>query len=455
MGNILETEKIGRLLPKYALPSVMSGLVSAIYNIVDQIFIGHNVGMLGNAATNVAFPIVTVCTAVSIMSGVGCSAGFNMATGRGDRDEAGRIVGSCIDLMAAAGIFIAAVTLIFLTPLLYAFGATKNSLPYATVYLSITAIGIPFSIIGVGGSTVIRSDGSPAYALICVATGALLNVGLDALFMYGMGMGIAGAAWGTVIGQAVTCIMVISYFFRFKTVKLKREFFRPRPKYAAHIAALGMGPLVNHMSMFVVQILLNNALRTYGAMSVYGSDIPLACVGVITKLNTVFTAVVIGIAQGVQPIISHNYGAGNYGRVREAAGKAITVMLIISFAFFLCCQLIPRELVSIFGSGSEEYFAFAERYLRIFMMLICVSGLQITAGNIFTSVGKAKLSVFISLTRQILFLPPLILLLPLKFGIDGILYSGPVADAMCVAVAVILLIRGRRRLIALEGGAKI
>jgi len=450
-SKALETEKVGKLLAAYAVPSIMSGLVTSIYNIVDQIFIGNSVGMLGNAATNVAFPIVTLCTAISIMSGVGCAAGFNMAEGHGEKDEAGRIVGNTLVFMVFIGVAVMAVVLLFLSPILWLFGTTENSFPYAETYLGITAIGIPFSIFGSGGGPIVRSDGSPTYALVSILSGAVLNVGLDALFIFGFGWGIAGAAWATVIGQIVTAFLIGRHYSHFHTVVLVREYFRPRLSYIGKVIVLGFGPLVNHLSLFFVQIMLNNALRKYGAASVYGSDVPLACVGVITKLNTIFTAIVIGIAQGVQPVISHNYGAGNYRRVREAALKAIGTMLVISFAIFFCCQLFPRQLVSVFGKGTEEYYQFAARYLRIFMMLICVNGLQITAGNIFTSVGKPMRSAFISIIRQIVLLPVLLVFLPMRFGIDGILYSGPIADGACVIVAVLMLLQGQKELKALSG----
>jgi Na+-driven multidrug efflux pump len=450
--NILETERIGKLLPKFALPSVVSGLVGASYNVVDQIFIGHSVGMLGNAATNVAFPLVIACTAVSIMSGVGCAAGFNLASGRGDREKAGRIVGNSLVLMGVAGLLLAAMALVFPTSLLLLFGSTASVMPYARTYLLITAWGCPLSILGAGGSVAIRSDGSPGYALFSVLSGALLNVALDAIFLFVFHWGMAGAAYATVIGQALSAALVLSYFARFRTLRLRRAHFQPRAACFKEVAALGMGPFVNNISMFFVQILLNKALTRYGAGSRYGAEIPLACAGVITKLNSIFAAIVIGIAQGVQPIISFNYGARNYARVKEAAAKAILAMLSISFAVFLCCQLLPRQLVAIFGSGTEAYFQFAERYLRVFMMLVCVNGMQVTAGNIFTSIGKARLSVFISLTRQLLFLPPLILLLPRFYGIDGLMYAGPVADGMCVIVAALLLAGESRRLDAEAAG---
>lgn len=437
--NSFETEEIKKLLPKFALPSVISGMIGAIYNIADQIFIGHSVGVLGNAATNVTFPIVIVCMAISIMSGVGCATGFNLETGKGNYEKAGGMVCNCIIFMGLTGALITTIVLLFMTPLLNFFGATANIREYAETYLHITALSIPLSIISAGGSIVIRSDGSPKYALFSVLAGALLNVALDALFMFSFNMGISGAAYATVIGQIVSGILVMAYFNHFKTLKLKLNYFKLRITYITKIIFFGMGPFVNNITMFSVQILLNNSLGHYGAQSLYGSDIPLASVGVIIKLNSIFNAIVVGIAQGVQPIISYNYGAKNYKRVIEAAKEAIIAVLKVSFVVFLIYQLFPRQLVSIFGTGTEIYYNFSERYLRIFMMLICINGLQVTVGNLFTSIGKAKLSVFISITRQILFLPPLILLFPMFFGIDGIMYAGPIADAICVIIAIILL----------------
>ncbi|MDR1042859.1 MAG: MATE family efflux transporter [Clostridiales Family XIII bacterium] len=428
-------------MPKFTIPAIIANLITALYNIVDQIFIGNSVGLLGNAATNIAFPIAVVCTAVSIMAGVGSATGFNLATGRGELETAGRIVGNAIVLMLAVGIVVAAALLVFLTPAIYAFGATETVFPYARTYMFITAWSIPSAIFGTGGSIIIRSDGSPNYALYSVLSGAVINVALDAYFIFGLDMGIAGAALATVIGQSFTAILVGAYFFRFKTIRMRGGFFRWNPGLAKRICALGMGPFANNMSMFLVQIVLNNALNRYGALSIYGSDIPLACVGVISKLNAIVGAIIAGIAQGVQPIISYNYGAKNYRRVIDSSKIAIIIMLVISCAVFLCCQLFPRQLVSVFGSGGELYYRFSERYLRVFMFLICVNGIQVVGGNIFTAMGKARLSVFISLTRQVLFLPPLILVLPMFFGLDGILYAGPIADGTCVAVAFLLLFR--------------
>jgi putative MATE family efflux protein len=445
-ANYLGTEKIGKLLPRFLFPAILSNLITSIYNIVDQIFIGHSEGLLGNAATNVAFPVVLVCTAVSLMTGVGCAAGFNLESGRGNRASAGGIVGNCIVFMLVIGTAISAILLLFLTPLVHAFGATESVFPYAKTYIFITAWSIPLSILGAGGSIIIRSDGSPVYAMVSILLGALINVILDALFIFVFGMGIAGAAYATVIGQTVTAIMTIAYLRNFKTIRLVRSFFRPSFRIIGRIITLGIAPFANNISMFFVQILLNNAMKHYGALSPYGSDIPLACIGVITKLNTIVVAIVAGIAQGAQPIISYNYGAKNFKRVKETAKNAIIIMLAVSFVIFFCYQLFPRRLVSIFGTGTDLYYMFSEHFMRVFMMLICINGMQVTAGNIFTSIGKARYSVFISLVRQVLFLPPLIVILPRYFGIDGIMTAGPISDAMCALTAVVLLFGENKKL---------
>jgi Na+-driven multidrug efflux pump len=445
-NNMFETRGLRSLIPAFALPAIGANLVTAIYNIVDQIFIGNNVGLLGNAATNIAFPVVMLCAAIAIMSGVGAAAGFNIAAGGGDLDRAGKIVGNAIVLMLGAGVLISAIIIAFIATIVSAFGSTDTVFPYAVTYMTITAWSIPMAIFGTGGSILIRSDGSPNYSLLSIFSGALVNVALDALFIIRFGWGIAGAALATVIGQTLSAVLVGAYFLRFKTVRLRRDFFYFDLRVAGKICSLGMGPFANNLSMFLVQVTLNNALNIYGAASVYGSDIPLACVGVISKLNAIVNAVVSGIAQGVQPIISYSFGAKNYKRVIDAAVISMVVMFGFSLAVFVCFQLFPRRLVSVFGIGNELYYRFSERYLRIFMMLVCVGGIQVCGGNIFTAMGKAKMSVFISLTRQMLFLPPLILTLPRMFGLDGILYSGPISDGMCALVAGILLMREYNRL---------
>ena len=244
--------------------------------------------------------------------------------------------------------------------------------------------------------------------------------------------------------------LVILYFLRFRKLELSLDMLRPRGVFLKAIASLGMAACINQIAMAVVQITMNNTLRYYGAASVYGTDIPLACVGVISKVNMVFMAICIGISQGCQPIWGFNYGAGRYGRVRETYRKAFRISLTVGILFFCCFQLFPRRLVGIFGTGSEEYFRFAERYFRIFMMMTFINGIQPMSSGFFTSIGKAKLGIVVSLTRQVIFLLPLILIFPLFMGIDGVMYAGPIADGAAALAAMVCAVRELKKMRLLE-----
>lgn len=448
--NPLATEKIGKLIPKFAIPSIISGLVSASYNIVDQIFIGQSAGLLGNAATNVAFPIVTISLAIALLLGVGSASNFSLELGRGHKENAGHIAGSGITYMVLSGAVLTAIVFALLRPLMLAFGATELVMPYALTYTSITALGIPFFILGVGGSHLVRADGSPKFAMLSMTSGAVLNIFLDPILIFGFNMGIAGAALATVIGQVVSGLLVLYYFSKFRTLKLTRVYLRPTLKNTIAIITLGMAACFNQLAMTVVQITMNNTLTEYGAKSQYGSEIPLACVGVISKVGILLFSIVLGIAQGCQPIYGYNYGAKNYSRVKETYFKAAVSATIISFIAFLCFQIFPRQIVSIFGAGSEAYYHFAERYFRIYMMMTFLNGLQIVTSTFLTSIGKAKLGIFLALTRQIFFLLPLILIFPLFFGIDGVMYAGPIADGFAAMLAIFFVVREMRLMTRLE-----
>ena len=448
-GNPLAEEKIGRLIARFAVPAIISMLVSSLYNIVDQIFIGQGVGMLGNAATNIAFPVSIICTATALLLGIGSASNYNLEAGAGRNDRAAEIAGNGLAMLVICGVVIGAVVLIFLNPLLHLFGVTKEILPYAQDYTGITAIGVPFLILTTGGNHLIRADRSPTYSMTCMLTGAILNTILDPLFIFACHWGIKGAAAATVIGQVVSGLMVIYYFARKRKMELKRSMFLPKAGYLKMIVSLGMASCINQIAMAIVQITMNNTLRYYGAQSMYGSEIPLACVGVISKVNMVFMAIAIGISQGCQPIWGFNYGARNYGRVREAYRKAFAICIVLGVVFFGCFQLFPRQIVSIFGSGSEAYFHFAERYFRIFMFVTFLNGIQPMSSGFFTSIGKSKLGIVVSLTRQIIFLLPLILIIPLFMGIDGVMYAGPIADGAAALVAIIF---AEREMKALQQG---
>ena len=448
-GNPLAEEKIGRLIARFAVPAIISMLVSSLYNIVDQIFIGQGVGMLGNAATNIAFPVSIICTATALLLGIGSASNYNLEAGAGRNDRAAEIAGNGLAMLVICGVVIGAVVLIFLNLLLHLFGVTKEILPYAQDYTGITAIGIPFLILTTGGNHLIRADRSPTYSMTCMLTGAILNTILDPLFIFVCHWGIKGAAAATVIGQVVSGLMVIYYFSKKRKMDLKRSMFVPKAGYLKMIVSLGMASCINQIAMAIVQITMNNTLRYYGAQSMYGSEIPLACVGVISKVNMVFMAIAIGIAQGCQPIWGFNYGAHNYDRVREAYKKAFAICIVLGVVFFGCFQLFPRQIVSIFGSGSEAYFHFAKRYFRIFMFVTFLNGIQPMSSAFFTSIGKSKLGIVVSLTRQIIFLLPLILIFPLFMGIDGVMYAGPIADGAAALVAIIF---AEREMKALQQG---
>ena len=445
--NPLGTAPVGGLIRKFAIPAIISMLVSAMYNIVDQIFIGQGVGMLGNAATNVAFPVTTIATAMALLLGIGGASNYNLEMGAGREKKASGIAGTALSSLAISGAVLCVIVVLFLKPLLTLFGATNDVMPYAVDYTGITALGLPFYILSVGGNHVVRADRSPTYSMACVTAGAVINTILDPLFIFGFGWGIKGAAWATVIGQVVSGILVVVYFWKFRKMYLEKSMLKPRLYYLKAITALGLASCINQIAMALVQIVLNNILRYYGAASIYGSDIPIACVGVISKVNQVFMAICIGISQGCQPIWGFNYGAEKYSRVRQTYRYSVTACTVIATGFFLCFQLFPHQIVGIFGTGSDLYFQFAEHYLKIYMFMTFANGIQPMSSGFFTSIGKAKLGVAMSLTRQVIFLLPLIVIFPLFMGIDGVMYAGPIADAAAFALAIIF---ARRELMKMK-----
>lgn len=445
--NPLGTAPVGGLIGKFAIPAIISMLVSALYNIVDQIFIGQGVGMLGNAATNVAFPVTTIATALALLLGIGGASNYNLEMGAGREKKASSIAGTALSTLVITGVILAVAVLLFLRPLLSLFGATTDVMSYAVDYLGITAVGLPFYALSIGGNHIVRADRSPTYSMTCVLTGAIINTILDPLFIFGFGWGIKGAAWATVIGQVVSGILVIIYFGKFRKMYLEMSMLKPSSECLKAIISLGMASCINQIAMAIVQIVLNNILRYYGGLSVYGSDIPIACVGVISKVNQVFMAICIGISQGCQPIWGFNYGAKKYDRVRLAYRYSVIACTAIATVFFLCFQLFPHQIVSIFGTGSDLYFQFAERYLKIFMFMTFANGIQPMSSGFFTSIGKAKLGIVMSLTRQVLFLLPLIVVFSLIMGIDGVMYAGPIADAAAFVLAILF---ARRELRAMK-----
>lgn len=437
--STLGTESVNKLLSEFAIPSIIAMLVGALYNIVDQFFIGRSVGELGNAATNITFPLSISCIALALLLGIGAASAFNLTLGAGKKNEALYYIGNSAILLFISGVVLCLVAQLFLKPMLIFFGAPKDVLGYAANYTRITAVGFPFLIFATGGGHLIRADGSPKYSMLCNLSGAVINTILDPIFIFGLDMGMVGAGLATIIGQIVGASLALRYLKRFKTGTLHREHLIPRWQFVKRIISLGAAPCFNQLAMMVVQIVMNKSLTYYGALSVYGESIPLACAGIITKVNQIYMSIVIGISQGLQPIVSFNYGAKKYNRVKKAYYTAITYGLVISVIAFLVFQTLPRQIVSIFGSGSETYYEFSVKYFRIFLMFTFLNCLQPISSNFFTAIGKPQKGIFLSLTRQILFLLPLIVILPLFMGIDGIMYSGPIADFIAGVVTILMI----------------
>lgn len=437
--NPLGVQPVNKLLVKFAVPSIIAMLVSALYNIVDQFFIGRSVGNLGNAATNIAFPLSITCIAIALLFGIGGASAFNLSMGAGDKKTAAYYIGNSAVMLFGLGTLLCIFTQIFMTPLLKFFGSPSDVIGYAVTYTRITSIGFPFLIFATGGGHLIRADGSPAMTMVCNMAGAVINTILDAVFVFGFKMGMAGAALATIIGQVVSALIAVIYILHYKTVKLELKHLKPQGKYIAKILSLGASPFSNQVAMMVVQIVMNKSLKYYGSLSVYGEAVPIACVGIITKVNQVFFSFLIGISQGLQPIASFNYGARKYSRVKKVYLRAVFYGNILSVAAFIMFQVFPRNIIAVFGDGSEEYFQFATNYFRIFLFFTFINFMQPISSNFFTSIGKPKRGIFLSLTRQIIFLLPLIILLPLVMGIDGIMYAGPVADCMAGVASIIMV----------------
>lgn len=432
-------EDINKLLGQFAVPSIIAMLVSSLYNIVDQFFIGRSVGELGNAATNISFPLSISCVAIALMFGIGGASAFNLSMGEGEKEKAVYYMGNAAVMLFACGLALCLVTQVFMRPMLVFFGSPDNVLGYAEVYTRIVAFGFPFLIFATGGGHLIRADGSPKFTMLCNLTGAVINTILDAVFVFGFEWGMAGAAAATIIGQVVSCGMAMWYLGHCKSVTIGRCHLIIRKEYIGKIAALGAAPCSNQLAMMIVQVVMNKSLKYYGSLSDYGEAIPIACAGIITKVNQVFMSFIIGISQGLQPIVSFNYGAKNYKRVKTAYLRAITYGFVLALLAFLLFQLVPRQIISVFGNGSDKYYRFAVSYFRIFLFFTFLNFLQPISSNFFTAIGKPKRGIFLSLTRQIIFLLPLLLLLPMFLGIDGIMYAGPIADFMAGGAAVYMI----------------
>ncbi len=439
--NILGYEKIGKLIRKFSIPCIISLLVNSLYNIVDQIFIGWGVGYLGNGATNVVFPLTIICLAFALMFGDGSSAYLSLKLGEKKKEEAAKGVGNGIALSVIIALILFTIIITFLPTLLNVFGCTDEFLSYALDYGYIISIGLPFMMVGTTLNSIIRADGKPNYAMTSMVMGAILNIILDPIFIFIFKMGVQGAAIATVISQIITFIINICYIKRFKSILLNKDKFRLKANVSLKVSALGISSFITQMSFVFVIAVENNLLKKYGGESKFGSEIPITVLGIVMKISQILNSIIVGISAGTQPILGYNYGAEKFDRVKETLKRVLGISVLISTIAFILFQTIPDKLILIFGSeNNNNYMEFACLAFRIYLMLCICNGIQIPSGIFFQAIGKSIKSAILSLSRQILFLIPAMLVLGSFFGIQGVLYAGPFADGLAFIVATTLLL---------------
>ncbi len=442
----LGKEKIGKLLLTFSLPCVISLVVNALYNMVDQIFIGWGVNYLANGATNVIFPIVVICMSFALMFGDGTSAYLSLKLGENKKEEAEKGVVNGILISIIISVILCAIVLIFLPQLVNIFGGTDTLRDYCFDYGYVIALGIPFLMIGVTLNSIIRADGSPRYAMFSMVIGAVLNIILDPIAIFVFHMGVRGAAIATVISQIVTFVINILYIRKFKSISVTRENIKPSLKYMTNVSMLGISSFITQMAIVFVITTENTLYNIYGGASKFGADIPITVHGIVMKINMILVSIIIGISSGSQPIIGYNYGAKKFDRVKKALKYVLIISTAVSTVSLILFQTIPEALIGIFGSGDATYNEFACLAFRIFLMLAICNGIQISSGIFFQAIGKPTKSAFITLSRQVLFFIPSAIILSSKFGVMGVLYAGPVADALAFIISSTLLILETKKL---------
>lgn len=443
--NDLATEKINKLIISFAIPCVISMIINSIYNIVDQIFIGKGVGTLGNAATNVIFPLVILASAIAGLIGNGAAANFSLRLGEGNKDSAKKSVGEAITLSFIVSIIFTLISFILLPKLLYFFGCTENVYSYAYNYGKIILIGMPFMIVYSVFSNIIRADGSPKYSMVMLIIGAIINIILDPVFIFGFNLGVKGGAIATVIGQIVSFIIAIIYLKKFKTIKLEHDDFK-LSKNIFKILSLGLSSFITQLTILVLFVFMNNIMTKFGAKSVYGADIPLSVYGVLSKINSIYVSIILGVSIGVQPIIGFNFGAGNINRVKEVLKKVIILNFLIGIIFNIILYCFPKEIVNIFITSSDAnydlFMEFAVLMCKTFFMVCALNAVEMTTSIVIQSLGHVKKATAVSFIRQIILLIPISLLLCITFnkGIYGVLDAGRISDSITFVIALIIYI---------------
>lgn len=437
--NILGYEEIGKLLRKFAIPSIISMLVNALYNIVDQVFIGHGVGYLGNGATNIIFPLTIAFAAFSLMLGDGAAAYLSLKLGGGEKDEAAKGAANGILLSVIISIIFATVVLLFFPQFLKLFGCTPELEPYAKDYGYIAAVGFPFFAISATINSIIRADGSPGFAMGSMLVGSVLNIILDPIFMFAFDLGIQGAALATVTSQITSFMLNVLRLRKLKSIKLKGN-LKLNFSIIINIVKLGISSLITQVFATIVMGIQNNLLKTYGALSGYGSEIPISVIGIIFKAVEILNSIVLGLAVGSQPIIGYNYGAKNFDRAKKTLKTVILYALIVSMVVVALFQTIPDKIILLFGGGGNDlYVEFAKKSFRLYTMLLIGSSVTVPVVSFLQAIGKGGKSALLSIVRQAI-VPILgMFIIGRFFGIFGVVSARAVADGVAFLLSVLLL----------------
>ncbi len=453
-NKFLGEEKISKLLLKFSIPCILSLLISALYNIVDQIFIGNSeLGYLGNAATGIVFPLLIITQAFAWCIGDGSAAYLSICQGKKDTSSAHKCIGTGITVTLLISIVLLMLSLLFREPILRLFGASDQTIGMAVEYFTIVLSFFPAFMLMNMMNAVIRADGSPAFSMASMTVGAVINIILDPVFIFGCKWGIAGAAWATVIGQVASFLISFIYFFRTKTFRLEKISFAFHMKEFGNALKLGASSFITQMSIVVISLVCNIMLYKYGTMSVYGPDIPISVISIETKVFTIVINIVVGIVLGGQPILGYNCGAGNFERVKQTYRTILTATAIIGILSTLIFELCPQVVIGIFGAGDALYQEFAERTFRVFLSLVTFTCIIKMTSIFFQAVGKPVKAVVASLIRDIVCFVPLVILLPYFFesnaagqGINGILFAAPAADLIAMIAAALLTVSYFRKL---------
>ena len=448
--SFLMTEPVGKLMGKYAVPCIISLLVGALYNIVDQIFIANAsyLGSYGNAANTVVFPLTVIALAIAVMVGDGCCAFVSLSLGRKRPQDAGKSVGNSILLTVLFSLVLCVIYLVFSNQIIAMFGGTVNeeTFHHSKEYFFWISVGIPFYMFGQAMNPVIRADGSPKFAMISTLAGAVANIILDPVFIFVFRWGMMGAAVATVIGQIVTAVLAVWYLTHTKIIKLSKEDFKLKGEVVGRTLVLGICSFLSQISLVAAMAAINNMIRKYGAMdAVFGQEqyaqIPMAVVGIVMKFFQIVISIVVGMAAGCIPIVGYNMGAGLNVRVKEIFTKLLTAEAVVGALAFVIVEVFPTGLISIFGAANESvyYTEFAVKAFRIYLCMVVFACVNKAAFIFLQAMGKAVASTMLSMVREIVFGVGFALLLPRFYGLDGVLYSMPVSDILTFVISAIII----------------